>query len=58
MSLNDKMKYQSSEEEAAIWNQCMEDCFWYRSLPAAAIAGKPQYLPNMSNLCISTIVIF
>ena len=40
MVMEDKLRYNPSEEEKKIWDECMSDCLWYRSLPAAATAGK------------------
>ena len=39
MVIEDKLRYNPSEEEKKIWDECMVDCLWYRSLPAAATAG-------------------
>ena len=37
--MNAKLNYKPSKDEERIFNECMDDCFWYRSLPAAGIAG-------------------
>ena len=39
LSMDEKLGYKPSEEEQKIFAECMNDCFWFRSLPAASIAG-------------------
>ena len=37
--MNEKLNYKPSKDEERIFNECMDDCFWFRSLPAAGFAG-------------------
>ena len=34
-----KLNYKPSKDEERIFEECMSDCFWYRSGPAAGLAG-------------------
>ena len=37
--MNRKLSYKPSKDEERIFDECMNDCFWYRSVPAAGLAG-------------------
>ena len=37
--MNRKLNYKPSKDEERIFDECMSDCFWYRSVPAAGLAG-------------------
>jgi len=37
--MDEKLGYKPTEEEQKIFAECMSDCFWFRSLPAACVAG-------------------
>ena len=37
--MNRKLSYKPSEVEKRLLDECKNDCFWYRSVPAAGLAG-------------------
>ena len=42
--MSEKLNYKPSKDEERIFNECMDDCFWYRSLPAAGFAGAAVFI--------------